>query len=71
MTVRAGLSLGEDTTAAQRAVFGLTAGVGSVAAAASALAGDPLLVIGIPALAIIAARHLASVANAGGAVTGV
>ena len=46
---------GEETTAAIRAVLALSVGVGAMAAGGSALIGDPLVLVGIPTLALAAA----------------
>ena len=46
---------GEETTAATRAVLALSLGVGAMAAGGSALIGDPLVLVGVPTLAVAAA----------------
>ncbi len=55
MTVQTRAVHGEETTAATCAVLALSLGVGAMAAGGSALIGDPLVLAGIPALALAAA----------------
>jgi hypothetical protein len=59
MAVHAPTAIPEEVEAAERAILGLTAAVGVMAAATSAAVGDPLALVGIPTLALVAllARH--------------
>jgi hypothetical protein len=65
MTLRASTSVGEDARAATRALFGLSLGVGGMAAAAGALIGDPLAIVALPALALAGSLARGAVAPAG------
>ena len=53
MTQRARAQAGEDVQAAERAVLGLTAAVCLQAGVMSAVVGDPLAVIALPALVVV------------------
>ena len=53
MTPRARAQSGEHVQAAERAVLGLTAAVCLQAGVLSAVAGDPLAVIAVPAVAVV------------------
>lgn len=64
MTVRTQAVVPEEIVAAERAILGLTAGVGAMAAAASAVVADPLALIAAPTLVLMGllARGLVPVA---------
>lgn len=59
MAVHAPTAIPEEVEAAERALLALTAAVGAMAAASSAVVGDPLALVGIPTLVLVAllARH--------------
>jgi hypothetical protein len=65
MTVRAHAVVPEEIVAAERAILGLTAGVGAMAAAASAVIGDPLALIAAPAIVLMALLVRGTVPAAG------
>ena len=65
MTVRTHAMVPEEIVAPERAILGLTAGVGAMAAAASAVIGDPFALIAVPTIVLLALLARGAVSAAG------